>query len=254
MISLEDAVVARYESHGERFEVLVDPDEIQPFKEGKIDTLTLASDFVFTASKKSDKGSEKQLMRKHGSGIKGGLHTEKASEESLMKVFGTTDVNEVAARIVRKGEIQLTTEQRRHMLEEKRKKIVNIISRNAINPQTKLPHPPARIELAMDEAKVNVEIFKSAEEQINNVVKALRPLIPIKFENVKLAVCIPPEYAGKVYNEVHGYGRVVKEEWQSNGSYIAVIEMPAGMKGEFLDHLGSKTHGQMETRILNSKI
>ncbi len=250
MTSLEDAVIARYESHGERFEIMVDPDEIQPFKEGKLEKLNLVSDFVFTGAKKSEKSSEKQQIRRHGSGIKGGLSTEKASDESLMMVFGTIDLDEIAAVIIKKGEIQLTTDQRRAMLEEKRKKIISIISRNAINPQTKLPHPPTRIEMAMEEAKVHVDIFKSAEEQINDVLKKLRPLIPIKFENVRLAVRIPPEFAGKVYNEIHGYGKIIKEEWQSDGSYIVLIDMPAGMRGEFMDHLGNKTHGNVEVRIV----
>ena len=34
MVSLEDAVIARLESGGHRFEILIDPNEAQAFKDG----------------------------------------------------------------------------------------------------------------------------------------------------------------------------------------------------------------------------
>ena len=34
MVSLEDAVIARLESGGHRFEILIDPNEAQNYKEG----------------------------------------------------------------------------------------------------------------------------------------------------------------------------------------------------------------------------
>ena len=45
----------------------------------------------------------------------------RASDESLIKVFHTTDFTAVARRIIEKGEIHLTAEQRRHMIEDKRR-------------------------------------------------------------------------------------------------------------------------------------
>ena len=62
------------------------------------------------------------------------------------KVFGTAYVKTSAETISRDGEGQLTTEQRHKMQEDKRKRIVSEIVRNAWNPQTKTPHPPLRIE------------------------------------------------------------------------------------------------------------
>ena len=34
MVSLEDAVIARYETGGNRFEILIDPKSAQEYKEG----------------------------------------------------------------------------------------------------------------------------------------------------------------------------------------------------------------------------
>ncbi|RLG59305.1 MAG: ribosome assembly factor SBDS [Candidatus Hydrothermarchaeota archaeon] len=230
MVKLEDAVVAKLETRGERFEVLVDPDLAWDFKSGKIKDISqvLAVEKVFKDAKKGDK----------------------ASEELMEKIFGTSDPLEVAKKIIRKGEIRLTAEQRRKMQEAKKKQIITIIARNAINPQTKTPHPPSRIEKALKEAKVHIDITKSAEEQIPTILKALRPIIPIKFETKTIAVKIPGEYSGKAYSVVRNYGEIKKEEWGSKGEWIFIIDLPAGVVDEFFRELNAITKGSVETRIL----
>jgi len=230
MVTLDEAVIARFEKGGEHFEVLVDPENAMAFREGAADSLDLATEEVFKDARKGDR----------------------ASEEHLKKVFGTDKPVEVAKAIVKRGEIQLTTEQRRKMAEEKRRQVVATIARNAINPQTHTPHPPARIELAMEEAKVHIDPFKSVEEQVNTVLKALKPLIPIRFEKVKIAVKIPPEYAGHIYGELQRAGKLLKEEWLRDGSWAGLFEIPAGMQPDFYDLINRKTHGNAVTRIVES--
>src|SRR2546427_12351263 len=100
----------------------------------------------------------------------------------MQEFFGTTDKLEVAKQLIRRGEIQLTTEQRREMQEQKRKQIVQYIAQNAINPQTNTPHPPQPIEIAMEEAKVHLDPFKSVGEPVKEVLDAPRPLIPGRSE------------------------------------------------------------------------
>lgn len=230
MVSLEKAVIARLDTRGERYEVLVDPELALKLKRGEeVDMSSLlAVDTVFKDARKGDK----------------------AGVEHLKEIFGSSDPIEVAKAIIKKGEIQLTTEQRRKMLEDKRKQIVSIIAKNAINPQTNTPHPPGRIEKAMEEAKVNIDLWKTAEEQVPVVVKALRPIIPIRFEEKTLAVKIPPQYAAKAYPVIKPFGEIKKEEWQKDGSWIFLIDIPAGMVDDFLRELNSLTKGEVETKIL----
>jgi len=230
MITLEDAVIARLEYYGERFEILVDPDLASDFKKGediKIEEI-LAVEEVFKDAKKGDK----------------------ASEEAMNKAFDTTDPLEAAALIIRKGQVQLTAQQRRDMQEDKRKMVVAKITREAINPQTKLPHPARRIEIAMEEAKVRVDPFKSVDEQVNITLKAIRKLIPIRIEKVRVAIRIPGEDTGKVYGVLPAYGKTMKEEWQQDGSWVAVVEIPGGMQESFYQKLSEITHGQVETKLL----
>jgi ribosome maturation protein SDO1 len=231
MIPLEKAVVARLESHGEKFELLVDPDLAVRYRQGeKIDLEDMVA--ALSIFENSSRGT-------------------RSSEEALTKVFATTDFAAAADRIIRKGEIHLTAEQRRHMIAEKRKQVITFIARNAVNPQTGLPHPPQRIEMAMDEARVNIDLYKNTEELVKETVKALRPILPIRFEEVRIAVKVPPDFASKAYGEIQAVAQMDKEEWQKDGSWICVVRIPAGIQGEFYDLVNRVTRGQGEVRILN---
>ena len=228
----KEYVIARVEKSGEKFEILVKPEAVQKVRDGKdVDLLKeLAIDEIF---KDAHKGS-------------------KASEDKMAEFFGTTEPLAVAKQIIQRGEIQLTTEQRRQMLEAKRKQIVQYIAANAINPQTSTPHPPQRIENAMEEAKVHIDPFKPVEEQVKDVLDALRPLIPIRFEKVRIAVKLSAEDSAKSYGDIKGYGTILKEEWSPTGAWLGVVEMPAGLQTDFLERLNAKTKGNVETRILKA--
>ena len=230
MVSLDDAVIARLKKGEEHFEVLVDPYAAADLIDGKeIDIIQiLAIDAIFKDSKK-------------------GTH---ATEEAIKEKFGTDDVAEVAKQIVLNGDIQLTTEQRHKMQKNKKNRIIETISRNAMDPKTKAPHPRQRIELAMDEAGVHVDPFKPVSEQVKTIIEALRPLIPISMEHVRISVKIPPEHIGKAYGVARNYGTLEREEWQSDGSWIGIIKIPAGMQTDFYDKLNDVTKGNVSTKLL----
>ena len=135
--------------------------------------------------------------------------------------------------------------------EEKTKQVIAQIAREAINPQTKLPHPPQRIQKAMEEAKVHIDPMKSVEEQIEPTVKAILTKIPIRIEKVKIAAKIPGTYAGKAYSTITQYGKLEKEEWMNDGSWIGVIEIPGGLQDEFYTALSGLTHGEVETKLID---
>jgi len=230
MVRLEDAVPARLKTHGTTFEVLVDPDGALSLRRGdnvNVEDI-LAVEDVFENASRGDR----------------------SAEEDLIKAFETTDVATIAEKIIKKGEISLTADQRKQIIENKRRQVIEIIARNAINPQTKTPHPPARIEQAMKEAKVNIDPSKSADELVNIAMKAIRPLIPIRFEEVEVAVKIPADYAPKAYGEIAAFGKVIREAWQNNGSWIGVVKIPAGMQTDFYYLVNHLTKGEAETKLL----
>ncbi|RLE51199.1 MAG: ribosome assembly factor SBDS [Candidatus Methanomethylicota archaeon] len=230
-MSKRRAVIARYLSKGERFEILVNPDLAWKLKSGKQVDLRelLISDIIYKDARK-------------------GL---KASEESILKVFETDDPYKIAEIIVKKGELQLTAEQRRKLIESKKRQIINFISRNCVDPKTGLPHPPKRIELAMEQVGVSIDPFKDAEEQALDVIKALRRILPLKIANVLIRVKIPPTYAGKAYGIISRFGTIRVSKWLTDGSWLCEIEMPAGLQPAFIEKVNEISKGEAQIEIIS---
>ncbi|MCE8424396.1 MAG: ribosome assembly factor SBDS [Candidatus Methanoperedens sp.] len=230
MVTLDESVIARLKTHGKTFEIFVDPDGALALKRGdtvKIENL-LAVEDVFSDAKTGDR----------------------PAEQDVLNAFGTKDVQKIAEKIILEGELHLTTEQRKNLQDEKKRQVITFIARNAINPQTRAPHPPARIESAMDEAGVHIDPMKSVDEMVEVAMKALRPLIPIRFEEVKIAIKIPPEFAARAYGGISKMGNLLKQEWQNDGSWIGVISLPAGMQDDLYAQLNNLTKGSAETKLI----
>lgn len=235
MISLDEAVTARLESHGERFECLIDPDAALSIKreefEGDLEDV-IAADDIFEDASRGDR----------------------PAEDNLLEVFDTTEPLEVIPEIVRQGEIQITAEQRREMQEQKRKQLINRIARNAVNPQMDdAPHPPERIERALEEAGFTVDPMEPVENQVDDALDALRPVIPIRFEEMTVAVRVPPNHAGSAQAQIRQFGELEREEWQADGSWVGVVTFPAGMQNEFYDLVNEVSSGEADTRVVKDK-
>jgi ribosome maturation protein SDO1 len=235
MISLDEAVTARLESHGERFEVLVDPDAALAIKRGEFDgdlEDVIAAEDVFEDAAAGDR----------------------PPETALEEVFDTTDPLAVIPAVIERGEIQITADQRREMQERKHKELVNRITRNAVNPQMDdAPHPPERIERALEEAGFQVDPMDPVENQVDDALDALRPVIPIRFDEVVIAVQVPAEYAGSAQAQIRQFGDLEEEEWQSDGSWVGVLEFPAGLQNDFYDLVNEHTSGEAETRVVRDE-
>ena len=232
MIDINKAVIARLKKGGENFEVLVDCDKAIEFKSGNAELEdALASDKVYKDAKKGERAPEKEMY----------------------KLFDTEDNKEIIALILKKGEIQLTVEHKNRLREEKRKKIINLIHRNAVDSKTGLPHPPNRIEKAITEARVNVDEFKSAEAQIENVLEKIRGILPIKFVVKEVEIMIPAKFSSSSYGVVKQFGKILNEKWGNDGSLILVVEIPGGLQDEFFDKLNNLTHGEVESKVIKER-
>ena len=157
MVSLDDAVLARLEKGGKRYEVLVDPTLVEAFKEdpSSVDINDfLAMDEVFHDAR-------------------GG---ERPTAEAIENTFSTQDITAITVMILEKGSIQLTTAQRKAMVETMRQQIVHHIHSQAVDPKTKSPHPKTRLELALEESRYSVDPFKRLEDQVKDAIAKLKPL------------------------------------------------------------------------------
>ena len=189
--------IVRLSSGGEHFEILVHPDPALDFKFGRNVEISqiVAVDEVYSDANK-------------------GL---RVPAEKLAKIFKTTNFLQIAEVILRKGDLNLTTDQRRRLVEEKRKQIVVAISRNYVDPRSGLPHPPLRVEQAMAEVRITIDPFKDVAEQTKNVIDQLRGILPLKSERIKMLIKVPAQYASQSFGALKGVGEIVKEEWGVDG-------------------------------------
>ena len=220
MVSLDDAVLARLEKGGSRYEILVDPELVDEWKKDhtsvSLDDL-LATDEIWNDARSGDR----------------------PTTDALESVFGSTDLLTCVEKMLIDGNIQLTTVQRKNLIAEKRTKIIHQIATTATDPRTKLPHPKTRIELALDEIKFSIDPFLSLERQVQDAIKQLKPVIPLAFITVRLAFKVP----GSDYGGVHRLLResIKKEEWLSDGSWVCVVEAPGGMKNELISQVAQRS-------------
>ncbi len=222
-------IVVKYTHDKEVFEIIVDSELAYEYLSGKrTDPVgVLESDDIWKDS---------------GKGVR-------QSQDKIMKAFGTTDLALVAAKILKDGNVPLTTEHRNKMAEEKRKQVVEEIAKNAMDPRTNAPMPKTRIENAMHEARINIDAFKSVNEQVENTIERIRSILPIKIAVIRIQVIVPAEYAGRSFGIIKQFD-VKSEEWMSNGALKAVVELPAGLQNSFYEKINAVSHGNVKSEIL----
>ena len=215
--------IVRLMLNADKFEILVKPDLALDYKLGKkIDiSIILISDEIYSDANKGTR----------------------VPSEKLIKNFKTKDQIEIAKHILEHGDVNLTTDQRRRMVEEKKKQIIQYISRNFIDPKTHLPHPPLRIENAMEQVRLVIDPFKRPEEQAKKIIDSLRKILPLKSENLQLIVTVPPQFSAQSYNVIKGIGDLKDEKWLQDGSLKVIIEINAGMRLSFVERINSITKG-----------
>jgi ribosome maturation protein SDO1 len=49
---------------------------------------------------------------------------------------------------------------------------------------------------------------------------------------------------------VKNFGTIKRDEWQADGSWVAVVEVPAAMQIELMEALGKDTQGNMQSKII----
>lgn len=224
-----DAVIISMEKDHVRVEIFVDPDLAFEYRRGADIPLEdiLKSYDLFEDARRG----------------------EKATAELVADSFGSDDIFVIAPEIIRHGQFRLTHEQRVQLVKEKTEAIILSISKKAMNPQTGHPHPPDRIRQAIEEAKVMIDPFISVDEQVTQVVKALRVIIPISFESVKLRITLPAAFTGKGYNMIAKAGVIKSESWESDGSWTGVVEIPASERQTLYDELSKLTKGQIRIEL-----
>ncbi|MHA2182572.1 MAG: ribosome assembly factor SBDS [Promethearchaeota archaeon] len=257
-IDLGGYIIGKIEKSGRRFEMLLDPEqaweakkfireEIQKRLKSSNEKSRLSVDEILSSNK-----IDLELIFESFTVFEDLRRGKKATDGDMEAVFDTTEGRRIAAQVLIDGEMHWTKTQREEERSKKLKQIITIISKNAINPQNKKPHPYQRIEKAIEEAHVKIDLMRNAEEQVDDVVKSIRSVIPIRMEQVEMAIKLPSAFTAKGYNIVAQLAQIKNEEWQSDGSWVSVVSLPAGLQMELIDKLNKLTHGRVQIKFLKS--
>jgi len=222
-------VVARMKVKNKHYEILVDLDEAMKIRESKGGNIVSA---VISNSVQHD--------------MKQGISV---SNADLMDAFGTTDLYEVAKKIIMSGEVQKTQEVRDAERDAKVKQVVNLVLKNASD-QHGHPYTEERIRRAIEEAHYHID-NRAPEQQLTELIAKLQTIIPIKMETKKIKLIIPARFTGQVYGLLKEFKE--SEEWLSNGDLQAIINIPAGMQIDFYDRLNAITHGAVRSEDVVEK-
>ena len=229
-VDLGKLSLIRFNGHGKRFELVVDPEKAWLFKQGDdIPVEEIVEGFV--------------VFENFSKGLKADLNT-------LSEVFGVSEEKEIIKALLEKGELQITQEQRNRFLKEKREEIIEYLIKHAVNPKTKSPHPASRIEKAMDEAGVRIERKEATPEQARRILKDIQSIIPIQIESAKIEFVIPPVDTGKMYGFVQSAGDVMKESWGKDGSLTMIVQVPAGVVAQLLESVSDRSKGRIQATVV----
>lgn len=228
MVKMDDAVLARFKKNELNFEIYVDPFMAWDYKHGKnlkIEDL-VAYEAVYADAKKG----------------------EEASKDDLNEVFGTNDFFEIAKQIILHGDVQLTTVQKQQMTENRENEIINFIKTNAHDPKNKTPVPEQRIRNAFEELKIKVNLNKTKDKEIEEILDKLKRIMPISLEKIIVTVEIPSSHAGKASGTIYKY-ELAEQKWLANGSFVAKIKIASGLKNQLVSELNNITHGNLVLKV-----
>ncbi len=229
-IDLKGKSIVRYEKHGRRYEMLVNPQPAWMFIQGEeveIDDIFEVYDIYENISR----------------GVK-------ATQDDVDVAFENMTDREMAIKILKDGKLQLTADQRTEILKEKRAEIVDFIHIHCINPRENTPIPKDRIDKAIIDLGVNISYKEEAKNQALEIIDLLKPVMPIRLESIKLAIKIPPTYTGSLYGYVISAGNLIQEEWLTDGSLAVLIQIPSGTQADFLEQITSRTKGKAQVKVL----
>ena len=218
-------VTARIKVKSKHYEVEVDLDEALKVKAGKGDiTVALVAPRVYYNMKEGNR----------------------ASTSDLTDAFGTTDVHEVAKKIIISGEVEKTQEHRDNERDAKIKQVVTLLLKNA-GDQHGRPYTEERLRRALDEARVSID-NRPAEQQLASIVPKLQTVIPLRIETKRIKIVVPARFSGQVYGLLKEYKE--SEEWKPNGDLVVILNIPSGLQIDFYDKLNNITHGAVQSQEL----
>lgn len=223
--------VVKYKCGKNTFEVLCKMGTAQKYRDGKLGiNNVLVSDDVFL-----------------GHYQKG----DRPSPSDLVAAFKSSDMAVCAKYILDHGEINLSQDERKEKVEQRRKEIVNYIHKYYIDPKTKTPHPVTRIENALTTLKVHPDPDKDFDREMQDIVKLLPGILTIKRCEVEATLSVQSAFMGAAEGIVRKHAKVNREKY-SGADCIMEISLLPGDYDALVADLSRVTKGNFTIDIVGA--
>jgi ribosome maturation protein SDO1 len=225
---MADIQIVKYKHGKVSFEVLTKPGTVLKFRKGQIGSLdnVLVSDDVWTDHRKGTR----------------------ASKDELIAAFKTDVAATITKLIVEKGDLELSAAERKEATDKKRAEIVNYIHKYYINPQTKSPHPVSRIENALDTLKVRVDPDAPVDKQVQEVLKRLPEVMPVRKSEMEAKITVPHKYLAQAQGAIKKHAQIKGETYNDVGAVFEVAFVPGAMD-TLMQEVEKLTLGEAEIEV-----
>ncbi|KAI3646814.1 hypothetical protein MP228_009742 [Amoeboaphelidium protococcarum] len=229
VIKLTNVSVIRLRKKGKRFEIAGIPNKVTEYRNG-VETNVEEVLQVHTIFTNVSKGQT-------------------ASLDEVEKCFGTRDINTAVMEILRKGEVQVSTQERNNQLDALRKEIVNLVVNMSINPSTNRPYTTSIIDKCFNDINYNIQSQKSSKVQAIEIIKLIKEknIVPINRAKMRLMVRVPVKDKKVVKDKLTSFNAdVIHEDFSDEyvveftidpGHYKSVIDLTQNVKGGRVDLL-----------------
>ena len=148
---------------------------------------------------------------------------DRASEAEIQQALDHHQMKQALEEIVLKGEYQLSVEERKELIRQMRKRIVQFFHHNYMDPKTNLPHPITRLEAALSDIKsLRITINESPESQAKAILKKLIVILPMKSNAMEATVVVPHTLIGQAQGKLRSLSTVRNSEYTSTGCIMKI--------------------------------
>ena len=149
-----------------------------------------------------------------------------AKPPELAKAFPGKSGNDILQFIAEKGEIQYSAEERKQLIEEKKKRIVEYIHKYYVDPSTNNPHPVNRINNAIDQLKIQIDLDGPMEKELKEVETRINDVLPCKRMETEVIATIPNDFAKPADQAMKKYGRITSVSPDGSSKKYTVVIVP----------------------------
>ena len=171
------------------------------------------------------------------------------SKNLIKEIFQNKSDEEILKQIILNGKIQIPKDFVNKKRDETFIKIVNYISENAYNPQTKIKYTFDLIDQEVKKIPYSINPDINFIHQAEEILSLLKKNIPISIKINNFEIKILSKFIGKIISKIRSFGTIKKEFYDNVGDLRIHIEVNENNSENLIEFLKSNTENTCEYHI-----